>query len=172
MPLETQTYDLEAEAESLREKMAEHAQTQAEAPVGSTAAQQAAQLGQTTERHLSGVEWARDELAADELTLSTLTNGERRRVTDTAEETVLSRADCYVAAGTYDAPYLEHDPDAITEEDFRETVKEVADLHPAFVDWLESEISNLGSYGADMGKSYRTLVLEQRIQNASQETSG
>lgn len=172
MPLDTKTFDLETEAEQLAEEMGEHAETQADAPVGSTAAKQAAQLGQTAQRYRAGLLWACEELSCEDVTLAALTNGERHRVNDTADETAFAQSDCYVAAGVYDAPFLRHDPDAVTEEAYRETVKQVTDLHPAFVDWLESKISELGRYGGEMGKSYRTLVLERRVQNASQETSG
>lgn len=172
MPLETKSYDLEAEAEALAEEMGDHAATQADAPVGSTAAKQAAQLGQTAQRYRAGLLWACENVGSEGVTLAALTNGERHRVNDTADETAFAQSDCYVAAGVYDAPFAHHDPEAVTDEDYRETVKEITDLHPAFVDWMESKISELGRYGGEMGKSYRTLVLEKRIQNASQETSG
>ena len=48
----------------------------------------------------------------------------------------------------------------------------VADLHPAFVDWAESEITDLGRMDGDTGKSFRALVLEKRTQALSEATNG
>lgn len=173
MPLDTKTYDLSDEQDRLREEREEYAQEQAEAPIGSDAAQQAAQLGQQADRFLSGIAWAIETWDVDSVTLSALTNGERRRVVDRVSEEGWATADCYVAHGTYDAPYLAHDPDAVREDDFDATFRNVTDLHPAYVDWAEQQISDLGGVGAgDSGKSYRELVLEKRTQVASQNESG
>lgn len=172
MPLSTETYDLDAERDRLTEEMAEYADQQADAPVGSDAARQAAQHGQRAERLRAGVAWAADTWDADSVTLAALTNGERHRVRDTAEESPYKHGDCYVAAGTYDAPYLEHDPENVNQSDFEDTVKRVVDAHPAFVDWAESRISDLSRVGADTGKSYRDLVLETRARATAETTNG
>lgn len=182
MPLTTETVDLQAEYDRLTEEMERFADRQASEPVGSEAAAQASQHGQRMERLRSGVAWAMQAHddpdvpfwteAVEVVTLSALTNGERHRVRDTADETGAKLSDCYVAAGTYDAPYLAHDPEAIAEEAFRETVQHVVDAHPAFVDWAESRISDISRVGGDTGKSYRTLVLEKRSQRASPTENG
>lgn len=172
MPLETRQFDLEAEVADLTDEMEEHAETQAEVPIGSDAAQQAATMGQKAERLRAGVGWAMDEWGVESLTFSALTNGERHRVRDTVDDTGWNEQDVYVAAGTYDAPYLEHDPEGVKQSEFEDTALAVTDLHPAFVDWAESKITSLGRMDGDTGKSYQALVLERRIQASSQSESG
>lgn len=172
MPLDTREYDLDAAVERLTEDMEAAAERQAEAPVGSDAAEQAAQRGQRAERLRSGVRWAVEAWDAESVALAALTNGERRRVLDTVDDTGWNMADCYVAAGTYEAPYLEHDPEAVVQEDYEDTVLNVVDLHPAFVDWAESRVRDLGRMGDEEGKSYRALVLEKRLQGSSQTENG
>lgn len=172
MPIKTNTYDLEAERDRLAGDMDEYAEMQAENPVGSGAAQQAARLGQQAQQYKSGIDWALAEWGVSAVTLSALSHGERTRVLDTVERNDWPHTDCYVAAGTYDAPYLEHDPEAVTQDAFEETALNVADLHPAFVDWVEARITDLSRVGDDTGKSYETLVLEKRIQAASRNESG
>jgi len=172
MPLTKREINLAAEAESLAEEMEGYAQTQAEAPVGSGAAQQAATLGQQAERLRNGVLWLASEFDADSITLAALTAGERNRVRDTVDDTGWKLSDCYVAAGTHDAPYLNHDPKAVKQDEFEATCKAVVDLSPAFVDWAESKISDISRAGVDTGKSYQTLVLEKRLQQTSQTENG
>lgn len=172
MPLNTQTYDLEAERDKLGDEMEEYAEQQADAPVGSDGAAQAAQNGQRAERLRSGIAWALAEWDVDQITLAALTNGERRRVLDTVDATGWNTVDCYVAAGTFDTPYLAHDPNSVTQGDFEDTCQAVSDLHPAFVDWAESQIQQLSRMEGDEGKSYRELVLEKRLQADSGESDG
>lgn len=168
MPLTKTTINLADEYDRLTEEMTTFAQRQAEADSGTTAAQRAAQQGQRAERLRAGVAWARNYPDSDvegsgwnvdNVVLCALTNGERHRVNDTAEETGWKRSDCYVAAGTVTAPYVEHDPDAITQADFEDTVLNVVDLHPSFVDWAEDRITDISRVGTE-GKSYLQLVTE------------
>lgn len=154
-------YDLETVAEELREEMEAAADRQAEAKQGTEAASVAASDGQTAARFLSGIQWAIDKWGATSVTVGSLTNGERHRVDDVSSSTPFKRSDCYVAAGLVDAPFLKHDPDAITEGEFKDTVIELTDFHPAFVDWLERKVTEASRVG-DMGKSYQTLVREKR----------
>lgn len=161
MTLNDNDYDLEAEYDRLTERMERMADKQAELPADSDAASQAAAEGQRAGRLRSGVSWAMSELDAESVRLGALTNGERHRVRDVVNDTGWKQSDVFIAAGTIEAPYLRHDADAITDDEFRETVLEVADLHPAFCDWLEEKISDLSRVG-DEGKSYRELVAEKR----------
>jgi hypothetical protein len=172
MPLKTREFNLSDEVDRLTEEMEEYAQTQAEAPFGSDAAQQAAGMGQRAERFRSGLNWAIEEWGVESITFSAHTSGERHRVRDVADEIGAELSDAYVAAGTYEAPYLEHDPEAIKPSEIRNTAKNVVDAHPAFVDWAESKISDLARVDGDTGKSYRALVLERRIQASSPSESG
>lgn len=162
MPLHTEEYDLAAEADRLTDIMERMAEQQAEYPYDSDAASQVADEGQRAERLRSGVRWALSEWDTDAVTLGALTNGERHRVRDVVNDTGWKSSDVFVAAGTIDAPYLEHDPNAITDEEFRETALAVVDLHPAFVDYLEDRIGSLSHMSDDEGKSYRELVREKR----------
>ena len=172
MPLDTQTYDLESTIQDLEAEREDLADRMADADPESPAAQQLIEEGQQVDRYLSGLEWYRAEFDADELTLGALTNGERHRVQDVAGDTAGARQNAYVAMGTVDGAYLEHDPEAVTNGDLSETTMRVADLHPAFVDWAEQEITELGRMDGDTGKSFRALVLERRIQATSEATNG
>jgi hypothetical protein len=180
MPLRTDTIDLDAEADRLRDRREQFADQQVEFPMGSAGARQAAQEGQQADRLLRGIEWARTEWAVESITLAALTNGERHLVqmlTDTDTDAAdAMRQNAYIATGTHDAPYLAHDPDNLTDPDERDAIKQtvnnVANLHPAFADWAERKISNLDRVDGDTGKSYRELVLEKRTQRHSTEDNG
>jgi len=172
MPLEEREYDLDETTARLETRMREAAREQAEYPVGSDGAKQAAQEGQRYQQYRAGLLWARgwpddpDREGAgwdtDSVTLASLKNGERKMISDLAERNPdLSRTDLYVAAGTVAAPYLQHDPHNTTPENVVETALALADTHPHFVDWAEHEISSLGGMGAE-GNAYRTLVQEMR----------
>lgn len=172
MPLETHDIALSAEVDRLTDAMADHADAQADAPMGSDAAKQAAQAGQRANHLRDGVAWAAAEWEADSVTLATLTYGERTRAQDTADEKGWPLRACHVAAGTYDAPYLAHDPEAVTQDEYEATVLNVVDLHPAFVDWADQRIQELGGVGGETGKSYPTLVLERRSRRDSERENG
>lgn len=172
MPLDTRTYDLAETIDELDDTRREKAEAQADYPPDSQAAQQLAAEGQQADRFHTGLCWLRDEFDVQSVTLSALTNGERRRVADTSAQTPYNRSDIYVAAGTHDAPWCEHDPDATTQDDFEETVRAITDLHPALVDWAEQEIGDLSHVDGETGKSYRALVLEARTRPDSTNESG
>jgi len=172
MPLEEREFDLADTADRLEAEMRDAARDQAEYPVGSDGAKQAAQEGQRYQQFRAGLLWARgwpddpdrdgSGWDADSITLASLKNGERTMISDLAERNPdLSQTDLYVAAGTVDAPYLKHDPHNTTPENVVETALALADTHPHFVDWAEHEISSLGGMGAE-GNAYRTLVQEMR----------
>lgn len=171
MPLRTETVDLSEEREELVAEMEEQAQIQANHERGSDAAQQAAAEGQRAERFVHGLEWFVSEYDTDQLTFGALTNGNRHMVSDLVDMGYKS-GDCYVAVGTADAPYCEHDADAKTLSTVESTVRNITDMHPAFVDWAEAEIHGLSHIGGETGNSYRELVREKRAQAASEEQSG
>lgn len=182
MPLEERTYDLADTAARLHDQMREAAREQAEYPVNSDGAKQAAQEGQRYQQFRAGLLWAcgwpddpeRDGAAWDTetVTLASLKNGERKMVADLAERNPdLSQTDLYVAAGTVTAPYLKHDPHNTTPENVVETALALADTHPHFVDWAEHAISSLGGMGSE-GNAYRTLVQEMRTSPTSPNANG
>jgi len=168
MPLRTNTIDLDEAKDRLREERDQAAERQADAEPKTGAAQQAAQEGQQADRFLSGLAWFTAEYPeCDELIFGALTNGERHFIQDIADgaASVGVYTNAYVAVATRKAPYLEHDPSEVpgNQAAVEQTVRAVADLHPAFVDWAEDRIGGVGRYdGGEMGKSYSNLVLEKR----------
>ena len=175
MPLDTQTFDIHETLDDLETEREELAEQVADADPESGAAQQLVERGQQMDRFISGLEWYRNHFGKDRITVGALTNGERHLVRNTADRIggdYAGRQNAYVAMGTADAPYLEHDPEDLNEPDYEETIKQVAQLHPAFVDWMESKITDLGRLDGDTGKSFESLVLEKRLQQTSAETNG
>lgn len=174
MPLDTREYDISAEIDRMEQEREETAERLAEMDGDSPAAQELAQEGQDLTRYLSGLAWFRSEFDADSITLGALTNGERNRVREVVQDASGSgvQQNAYVAQGTVDAPYLEHDPESTTLGQFKDTVAAVADLHPAFVDWAESEITDLGRMDGEMGNSFQELVQEKKAQATATQTNG
>jgi hypothetical protein len=174
MPLETSTYGLDEEIESMEREREEKAERLAKLPDDSPATEQLAERGQTLTRYLSGLRWYREEFDADSITLGALTNGERNRIQQVVQEASGSgvQQNAYVAQGTLEAAYLGHDPEETTMGAFKDTVRAVADLHPAFVDWAESEITDLGRMDGEMGNSFRDLVQAKKTQATADQTNG
>lgn len=174
MPLDTQTYDLDAEIDRMEREREQAAERLAEMDTDSPAAQKHAETGEDMTKYLSGLRWYRDEFDADTITLGALTNGERNMIKQVVQEVSVAgvQQNAYVAQGTLDAGYLEHDPDETTMGEFKDTVAAVAELHPMFVDWAENEISQLGRMDGEMGNSFRDLVLEKRTQATANQTNG
>ena len=182
MSLHTDTYDLRDEYDRLDEQVAEYAAEYADAPSGSNAQQLAAREGKRAERHRAGLAWAlgypddpeRDGAGWGEdvtVAFGALTNGERHLMRDTVEDTGWKDQDAYVAIATADAPYLEHDPDAIDPDDYRDTIMNVVDLHPEFVAWAEAKAEEV-STGGDTGKSFLESAMEAAGSTTSPETNG
>jgi hypothetical protein len=181
MPLRTKTVDLEDEYHRLTDEMDRYAEEQADYDRGTDGAQVAAAQGQRAERLRAGVAWAMDYPGHDDIngsgwdvrtiTVGSLTNGDRHLVNDISDERGYKRADAYVAAGTVDAPFMQHDADERTVDEFKATVQRIPELHPSFVDWLEDRITDVSQVGEE-GKSYLELVQEKRSQENSPEKSG
>jgi len=174
MPLDTQTYDLGDEIDRMEQEREDAAEQLANVDDDSPATQELAEKGQRLDRYLSGLAWYRREFDADSIELGALTNGERNRIQQVVREASGSgvQQNAYVAQGTLEAAYLEHDPEETTMGQFKETVREVAELHPMFVDWAESEITDLGRMDGEMGNSFRDLVQAKRTQATSNQTNG
>jgi len=181
MPLDTTTIDLNQEYQRLTDEMEAHAEEQAQYERGSDGARVAAAQGQRVERLRAGVAWALGYPNAaesdgagwktDTVTLGSLTNGDRHLVDDVSDEPGYKRADAYVAIGTVDAPYLEHDADETLVDEFKSTVRNIPDLHPSFVDWAEDRITELSRVG-ETGNSYLELVQAKRTSATSADESG
>ena len=182
MSLHTDTYDLVDEYDRLDEQVAEYATQYAEAEPGSNAQQLAARQGKEAERHRAGLAWAlgypddpehEGSGWGDDVTVAfgAITNGERHLLNDTIQDTGWKDQDAYVAIATADAPYLEHDPDAIDPDDYRDTIMNVVDLHPEFVAWAEAKAEEV-SRGGDTGKSFLESAMEAAGSTTSNETNG
>lgn len=171
MALRTERFAFDAEIERLTAEMEQHAEQQAEYPIGSDGAQQAAQQGQQSERFRTGLQWAAEEWDATAVELAALTAGERNLVRDLAEQITASggQVNAWIAVGTHDAPYLQHDPATVPDNPaaIKDTIAQIPALHPAFVDWAEARISDLSRMDGDTGKSYQELVLEKRASTSS-----
>lgn len=175
MPLETKTLDLNAEIEELEREREELAAKLADADPESPATQELDTKGQRKDRYIAGLTWYTQEYDSPEIKVGALTNGERHQVRDTADEIGANTAgqqNAYVAMGTVDAGYLVHEPGSARPDRFKETIGNVADLHPAFVDWIENEITGLGRMSGDLGKSFRELAAEKRKSGTSAGRNG
>jgi len=180
MPLTKREIDLTSEYDRLDAEVKEHASEYAAADNGSKYQQLAASRGKQAERKRDGVAWAlgypdSDETGAgwdtDTITLAALTQGEEKLVLNTVDDTDASEQDAYVAAVSVDAPYLAHDPKALEDAEFKETVRNVLDLKPSFVVWAESRADEITSAG-DSGNSFMDCALEAAASTTSPDESG
>ena len=176
MPLRTKTIDFDSETHRLTEKMDELAEQQA----NTTNARQAEQLlerGTQLDRFSTVLE----KLAAgevetveqfDEVELAGLSPGEVNLVADIVDEHERVRErDAWVAVGTHNAPFVEHDPEEMTEEGIRKTIFRLVDDVPLpFVRWAEERISDLSHLGMDEGNGYLQRVKEKRQQTQADES--
>lgn len=174
MPLETQTFDLGDEMDQMEREREEAADQLATLGEDSPATDQLIEKGQRLDRFISGLAWFRAEFETDTVTLGALTNGERNRIQNVVADASGAgvQQNAYVAQGTIDAPYAAHDAEETVMGDFKDTVAAVADLHPAFVDWAEREITDLGRMGGETGNSFRDLVLAKRTQATATPKNG
>ena len=180
MPLTEREIDLKSEYDRLDAEVKEYANEYAAADAGSDYQRLAASRGKQAERKRDGVAWAlgypdSDESGAgwdtDTITLAALTQGEEKLVLNTVDDTDASEQDAYVAAVSVDAPYLAHDPDALEDAAFKETVRNVLDLKPSFVAWVEARADEITTAG-DSGNSFMSYAQEAATSTTSDEESG
>lgn len=122
------------------------------------------------DRYRNGIEWAINEWDADAtIELGAITTGSRDFITELTELHNCPQRNAYIAVGTIEAPFLEHDaedmptnPNAVGD-----TIKKIPDFHPAFADWLNTSIGELGQMEGDTGKSFQKLVREKRLSETS-----
>lgn len=171
MPLQVKEIEFEAERERLREEMEDTAEEQAEWATGDgTNAEYLQQLqarGTTLQEYRrtlgKAIEGELEPLPAfDGVTLAGLSPGDINRAEDFADEHDNVRfRDAFVAIGTHDAPYLRHDPEGVTAEEYAATVGEIVDSVPLpFIRWAEERISDFSHLGGEMGNEYTRLLLE------------
>lgn len=172
MPLQQKTYEFEAEIEATREDMAELAEEQANYEGPDRRAEAMLQQGLQLESRVNSLEWAADEWDVDSVTFAGLTSGEINLVEDTAEsyDSVRER-DAFVAAGTQDAPYLQHDPEYSDPDvdDFEETVMAVTELPRPFVMWAEEKIGELSHVEMSSGNGYLDMVADKQSSSNSRD---
>lgn len=169
MPLQTEYVDFEEERKRLYGEMEEIAEQQANWDGRDEHARQLMQQGNAIENQhtvlkalmegdIQGVP------AMEGVTLAGLTTGDVNRVEDIVEKhSSVRERDAWVAIGTIDAPYLQHDPDGdFTMSEYEDTVLAVTDLPLPYVRWAEGRISELSHLGADEGNGYLALVREKQ----------
>ncbi len=180
MTLTEREIDLASEYDRLDAEVKEYANEYAAAEAGSDYQRLAASSGKQAERKRDGVAWAlgypdSDEAGAgwntDTITLAALTQGEEKLVLNTVDDTDASEQDAYVAAVSVDAPYLAHDPDALADAEFKQTVRNVLDLKPSFVAWVEARADEITSAG-DSGNSFMSYATEAATSTTSPDESG
>jgi len=171
--MEPREINLEAEIEGLTDEMDELAGELADLPFKSDAAKELHYEGNTKQRYRDGVSWASESFGSG-VTLRPLTDGSRRAVRDLTEQTGYDRDQCLVAVGTVEAPYVEHDPDSLspTNDGLKATLANIAELHPAYVDWANSHIQDMGAMSSELGNSFSDMLLEKRAAKTKQETTG
>lgn len=164
----TRDIDLHAEYDSLDDEVREHAQEYREAEAGSTYQQLAVTNGNRAQRHRAGVAWALDYPDTDEdgsgwntdsVTLAALTKGDKNRQTNAVDDLDCAPVDAFVAIATVDAPFVEHDPANPSQIEYQRTIRNVTQLNPDFVEWLDARASTIARAG-DSGKSFMELVTE------------
>jgi len=164
--------DLENEVEALTEEMQEWADQQSKYDFGSDPYKRIEYEGSTLQRYQNGVAWAAQEF--DTVTLRPITDGLRRAIRDLTEQTAFDRDQCLVAIGTQDAAYIAHDPETISpdNDDLQDTLGNIADLHPGYVDWASDKIQDLWGMSNELGNSYADMVLETQAKQTTTETTG
>lgn len=163
MNLQNKTIDFGEESERLRDEMEEVAERQVKYEGNPEKEQELMQLGNELNNQINLLQILADEWGEGSVTLTGLTAGEVNRVEDTVEDNPgVRERDAWVAIGTREAPYVEHDPDAVVQEDFEETVAAVTDLPLAYVRWAEGRISELSHLSEESGNGYLELVREKQ----------
>ena len=163
MALRTEYIDFEDERTRLMDRMEELAEKQAGFAEDSTRAQRLLIEGNALNNQRNILEHLAEEWGVDGVELAGLTAGEVNRVEDTVENNPQVRErDAWVAVGTHDAPYLDHDPENIVQDAYEQTVVNVTDLPLPYVRWAEAKISDLSHLGADEGNGYLALVRDKR----------
>lgn len=163
MPLTEQEIHLPDERNRIREEMEDLAEEQANWDGKEEHAQQLLQQGIELENQYNILEHVQDEWDVDTITLAGLTAGEVNRVEDTVEDNKgVRERDAWVAIGTRDGPYLEHDPENTRQDEYEETVGNVTDLPLSYVRWAEAKISELSHLNPDAGNGYLKLVRERQ----------
>jgi len=150
MPLRTDTYDLDAEADRLETRLDELADEIVQLADDDPRKQELVAEGQQLDAQLEGVRWAQTahtddavpawDRDAETVTLGGLTGGEFGRVEDTVTDDDVGAGGTrvyLVEAGTVEAPYLD---DGMAEPD---RIAAVASLPLPYLKWAEAQVNAL-----------------------------
>lgn len=158
MPLDTETFDIEATLGEKREERNQLADEVATLDPDNPAFAEKSKRGNMLDTHVEALEWALDAWDVDEITLAGLTGGEYARLENELEQDGNGSGDIRIATivhGTDEAPYL-CDDDA-------QTYAAVGQLPVAVQKWLEYEINEMTSVG-NSDETFAKLVAERRRQ--------
>jgi hypothetical protein len=184
--IDTKEINLEQERDRLRSRMDDLAETQTEWAATANdpdepeqtrrkARQRIEQLttqGNELNNQANILQLIEDEWGIESVTLKGLSAGDVNRVEDIVENhPAVRERDAWVALGTADAPYLCHDPDAVAQDNYEDTVAAVADLPLAYVRWAEGKISELSHLSQAEGNGYIELV-QEKSKTATSKPSG
>lgn len=168
----TVTIDIADERERLKSKMDDVADRQVDIALEDETGVAQQELSRLQSRGTDLQEY-RDALEAwdvDEITVRKLTAGDSYFLADFVDDNQgIAEDAAFIAIGTVDAPYLEHDPDSFKRdpEAVLETVGAVCDLDIPVSNWLEERISELSHLGAGTGNEYTNLLLDKLMERVN-----
>lgn len=116
--------------------------------------------------------WADEELGVSKVEITGLTFGDSLFLQDLLDDNPgVNHTPAFVAIGTVDGPYLEHNPESFKRERdaVLETVSNVNDLPIPFVRWLEERIGDKSHLGEDMGNEYTNLLVGKLMDKATED---
>jgi hypothetical protein len=164
---ETREVVLEDERERLIERYEELFERMADLDSSTDLYKTLRARGNRLDTHRRGVEWAIEQWDVETITFKALTLGDDARIADEFDgrgskpgaERVYE-----IALGTYDAPYLEHDPENIVESELDKTVANVGDIDAIAVGrWAQSQIDDLSAAGNwNDERSFARLLTEKQ----------
>lgn len=171
MPLRTEYINFNDEIQSLKDEREDIADrvAQMDDDTPSRLAQRAISNGNDLHNQINILEALRDgdvdDLPAVEgVELAGLTDGEIALVEDVVDKhSNVKHRHPWVAIGTREGPYLEHDPEeALSVDAVEETVVRVGDLPRPYVEWAEEKISQLSHLSEEQGNGFLRLVSEKQ----------
>lgn len=129
--------------------------------------------GNRLDTHRRAIEWALDEWDVESITFRALTLGDDARIADQMNgrgSNPGSERNWEIALGTYDAPYLEHDPEEVTQSALERTVRNVAQIESiAFGRWATAQVDKLSAAGNWNGEQSFARLLAEKQAEASQD---
>ncbi|WP_254768234.1 hypothetical protein [Salinilacihabitans rarus] len=171
---ETREVVLEEEADRLVEACEEIADRMVDLDPSTDLYQTLRARGNRLDTHRRGIGWALEAWDVETLTFKALTLGDEARIADEFDgrgSKPGAERIWQIALGTYDAPYLEHDPENPTDAALQETVANVATIDAlAFGRWAESQIDELSAVGNwNDERSFARFLTEKQAEQSQTE---